>query len=590
MFSMTKQTARAAKHKGIAAKTALRRAQRAKTAKSSKERLYKNAVVDCGWGRLIFGNTFAENSEIVSVLAAEKPGERDVAFEVQEPHVLLALAPQQLFLDPSHTYRLQLSDALDIPPPPNLKIREITLSDVPAITRIYLARNMIPPRAKFFEKSYDCLRTPVLVAEDLGSGDVVGVVMGVDHIEVVGDVEQGASLWALAVDPQAVSPGIGIALTMGLVSLFKKRGRAFLDLSVMHDNEQAIALYEKLHFERVPIFCVKQKNLFNEKLFVGPDPEQDLNIYAQILVNEARRRGIGAETLDAEHGYFRLSQGGRSVTCRESLTELTSAVAMSRCDDKVVTRRVLTEAGLRMPAQAEADETGVIERFLSEYGSVVIKSAHGEQGRGVFVDIDNAEDAAQAIKSAEEVSETVIVEQFVRGEDLRIIVIGDEVVAGAIRLPPEVCGDGAKSVGELIARQSRRRAAATGGESRIPVDEETKRCIATKGYELSDILPAGEKLRVRKAANLHTGGTIHDVTENLHPDLRKAAITAAQALEIPVVGLDFIVPDPAGPDYYIIEANERPGLANHEPQPTAERFIDFLFPQTAAAAGSGINR
>jgi D-alanine-D-alanine ligase-like ATP-grasp enzyme len=47
-----------------------------------------------------------------------------------------------------------------------------------------------------------------------------------------------------------------------------------------------------------------------------------------------------------------------------------------------------------------------------------------------------------------------------------------------------------------------------------------------------------------------------------------------------VVGLDLMVPSVRKPDYWIIEANERPGLANHEPQPTAARFLDLLFPQT----------
>ena len=94
------------------------------------------------------------------------------------------------------------------------------------------------------------------------------------------------------------------------------------------------------------------------------------------------------------------------------------------------------------------------------------------------------------------------------------------------------------------------------------------------------MLPAGQKLRVRETANLHTGGTLHDVTDELSPALRDVAERAARALGIPVVGLDLIVPDPAGDEYVFIEANERPGLANHEPQPTAERFIDFLFPQT----------
>jgi D-alanine-D-alanine ligase-like ATP-grasp enzyme len=89
-----------------------------------------------------------------------------------------------------------------------------------------------------------------------------------------------------------------------------------------------------------------------------------------------------------------------------------------------------------------------------------------------------------------------------------------------------------------------------------------------------------KKIQLRKAANLHTGGTIHDVTDQLHPALAAAAENAARAIDIPVTGLDFMVPDIAGSEYVIIEANERPGLANHEPQPTAERFIDLLFPQT----------
>ena len=142
-------------------------------------------------------------------------------------------------------------------------------------------------------------------------------------------------------------------------------------------------------------------------------------------------------------------------------------------------------------------------------------------------------------------------------------------------------GTGRHSIVELIEKQSRRRAAATGGESHIPMDEETQRAISEAGYSLDSTLPEGETLTVRKTANLHTGGTIHDVTAKLHPTLRKAAIDAARALDIPVTGLDLIVSATDGPDYAIIEANERPGLANHEPQPTAERFIDLLFPQTA---------
>ncbi|MCR8299807.1 N-acetylglutaminylglutamine synthetase, partial [Pseudomonas aeruginosa] len=148
----------------------------------------------------------------------------------------------------------------------------------------------------------------------------------------------------------------------------------------------------------------------------------------------------------------------------------------------------------------------------------------------------------------------------------------------AIRRPAAVIGDGRHSIRELIEAQSRRRQAATGGESRIPLDHETERTLRAAGYGYDDVLPSGEHLAVRRTANLHTGGILEDVTDALHPALREAAIQAARALEIPVVGLDFLVEAADQPDYVIIEANERAGLANHEPQPTAERFVDLLFP------------
>jgi GNAT-family acetyltransferase (TIGR03103 family) len=349
----------------------------------------------------------------------------------------------------------------------------------------------------------------------------------------------------------------------------------------MHDNHEAIALYEKLGFKRVPVFCVKHKNSFNEQLFIPPASEANLNPYAEIIIKEARRRGIGVKILDAEHNYFALELGGRSIVCRESLTELTSAIAMSRCDDKRLTHRVLRSAGLNVPEQVEAGSREKNADALKKLKRIVVKPARGEQGNGVSVDIQKPENLEKAIEFAHRFCPDVIIEACVKGEDLRIIVIDYKVVAAAVRRPPEITGTGTHPVSELIEKYNRRRKAATGGESYVPMDDETMRCLRSAGCDLESVPPAGKKIKLRKAANLHTGGTIHDVTEQLHPELSAAAENAARALSIPVTGLDFLVPDVAGPEYVIIEANERPGLANHEPQPTAERFIDLLFPQTA---------
>jgi GNAT-family acetyltransferase (TIGR03103 family) len=419
----------------------------------------------------------------------------------------------------------------------------------------------------------------VFVAEDSGSGDVIGSITGVDHYRAFGDPERGASLWCLAVDPQAMQAGIGEALVRRLAEHFKARGCAFLDLSVLHDNEQAIALYEKIGFGRVPFFAVKRKNPINERLFAATSEDDErLNPYARIIVNEARRRGIQVDVTDAEGGFFRLTHGGQSVRCRESLSELTSAVAMSICDDKAVTRRIVSAAGVRVPAQIAAGDEGELAAFLAEHGKVVVKPARGEQGRGVAVGLETDKAVADAVIRARAIANEVIVEECIAGEDLRLVVIDYRLVAAAVRRPPRVLGDGRSTVRQLIERQSRRRAAATGGESTIPIDGETERCVAEAGLSLDGVVRDGHEFPVRKGANLHTGGTIHDVTGEVHPQLIDAAIAAARAIGIPVVGIDFIVRSPRQPNYRFIEANERPGLANHEPQPTAERFVDLLFP------------
>jgi GNAT-family acetyltransferase (TIGR03103 family) len=496
---------------------------------------------------------------------------------------VLSYAPQDLFLDPSHTFRLWLDRyQYSHRRRKGFFVRLLnSRDDAEAAQRLYASRRMVPPGAEFVWEHRASKVVQYWVAEDEQDGAILGVVAGVDHVEAFGDYERGASLWALSVDAQAPYPGIGEALVRQVAEFYQARGRAFLDLSVMHDNRGAIRLYEKLGFERVPVFALKNKNAYNEPLFIGRQPEANLNPYATIIVNEARRRGIGIEVIDADAGYFALSLGGRRIVCRESLSELTTAVAMSRCDDKVVTQRLLRRAGLRVPDQTRYDALDQAEAFLSKHGSIVIKPARGEQGAGISVDIRDPKDMERAIKNARRICETVVLEQFCSGDDLRIIVIDFEVVAAAIRRPAHVCGTGQHSISELIQIQSRRRRAATGGESSIPMDDETERCVREAGRSMDDVLPEGELLVVRKTANLHTGGTIHDVTSKLSPQLAKAARDAARALDIPVTGLDFLVPDVSGSEYVIIEANERPGLANHEPQPTAERFVDLLFPQTA---------
>jgi GNAT-family acetyltransferase (TIGR03103 family) len=544
-----------------------------------------DVVLDLGWGRLVFGQTFSDLGGIVDALRAEEAGERDICIYPRDPHVLVGLAPDELFIDPSYTFRLDLfryrprSELIR-----GVFVRTVTShAEMDRINEIYALNGMVVGDADVMWRNHRTRAFTYLVAEDRRTGTIVGTVTGVDHELAFGDPEGGTSLWCLAVHAQDAPTGTGEALVRVLAERYVGRGRAYLDLSVMHDNSAAIQLYRKLGFTRVAAVCVKRKNPINTPLFAARPPGlADLNPYATIIAEEALRRGIRVEVTDADSGEMRLSVGGRTVLTLESLSEFTTAVAMSRCDDKRVTRRIMERAGVRVARGAAVGEVGLADALalLGEVGAVVVKPARGEQGRGITVGVRDEAGLERAVALALQFCPDVLVEEMVDGEDLRVVVIDRRVVAAAVRRPAEVLGDGRHTVTELVRTTSVRRERATGGESRIPLDETTAEIVADAGYAMDDVPPNGERIRVRRTANLHTGGTIEDVTARLHPEIAEASVRAAAALGIPVTGLDFLVPDVESPDYVFIEANERPGLANHEPQPVVERFVDLLFPET----------
>ena len=556
----------------------------ARLAEDGSELSADPVAVHCGWGRLLIGHTFPDPGTLAEALLNEQPGERDIALYVAAPQQVLAQSPQQLFLDPSDTLRLWFTDYR-----PSTRVfrgfrirRAQSEADWNAINTLYQSRSMLPVDPALLTSRHE--GGPVYwMAEDEGSGAVIGSVMGLNHCTAFNDPENGSSLWCLAVDPLCSRPGVGEVLVRHLVEHFMSRGLSYLDLSVLHDNAQAKNLYGKLGFRTLSTFAIKRKNGINQPLFLGPGPEAGLNPYASILVEEAYKRGIDVQIDDACAGLFTLSHGGRRIRCRESLSDLTSAISMSLCQDKCLTHKVLSQAGLNVPSQQLAGSADDNLAFLEQHTRVVVKPVDGEQGNGVAVDLDSIEQVQLAIEAARAFDSRVLLESFHEGLDLRIVVIGFEVVAAAIRRPAQVTGDGQHSIQRLIEAQSRRRQAATGGESRIALDAETLRAVQAAGYEYDSILPAGQVLAVRRTANLHTGGCLEDVTAVLHPVLADAAIRAARALDIAVVGLDLMVPAADQPDYVFIEANERAGLANHEPQPTAERFIDLLFPHSQPA-------
>jgi GNAT-family acetyltransferase (TIGR03103 family) len=247
--------------------------------------------MDCGWGRLIFAHTFTGPEEVASTLLQERSGQRDIAFYLRDPHVVLALRPHKLFLDPSHTFRLWLTDYQSVS---NRKSGFVITpiqsdTDARALNRIYAARDMVTVDPGFLIKHRRSRKLLYLLAKDQATNEVIGVILGLNHRSIFSDPEKGSSIWSLAVARHTYHHGVGEALVRKVAELMKVRGCNYADLSVQHDNDEAIALYRKLGFHRIPVFAIKTRNTINEKLFSGPSPDQRLNPYATIIVNEARR-------------------------------------------------------------------------------------------------------------------------------------------------------------------------------------------------------------------------------------------------------------------------------------------------------------
>jgi GNAT-family acetyltransferase (TIGR03103 family) len=405
--------------------------------------LAKDVELELGWGRLIFGQTFADADTLAESLRHEAPGRRDICIYARESHVVVAGAPTELFIDPSHTYRLRFNEELtpdDLTRTPvGVTVRTLNdPSDADAMNRVFVRCGMVPaPVDTIWHNHLNVESVLYLVAVRDDDGAVVGTVTGVDHELLFNDPEEGASLWTLAVDPAAAIPGVGAALTRALAEHFRSAGRAYLDLSVAHDNTAAMALYEKLGFRRVPVLAIKRKNAINEPLFTPPPPTvDDLNPYARIIADEAMRRGIWVEVLDAENGEMRLTHGGRTVITRESLSEYTSAIAMCRCDDKRVTRRLVSESGITVPRARLATFDDGDYAFVQEVGEVVVKPTRGEQGKGITVGVSpegGPDELAAAVARARQHHPEVLIEEQVTGDDLRLVVIDGRVVAAARR-------------------------------------------------------------------------------------------------------------------------------------------------------------
>ena len=312
------------------------------------------------------------------------------------------------------------------------------------------------------------------------------------------------------------------------------------------------------------------------------------------IVEEAASRGIPWIRLN-KYSLVQLGYGANQKRIQATVTSETSSIGVELACDKEDTKYLLEQAEVDVPRGDIIRRERSLEEACDYVGfPLVIKPIDGNHGRGITVDINNLEDALIAFNHAKESSKSgaIIVEKFITGDDYRLLVINNQLVAAAIRTPAHVIGNGKATVQELIDEVNSDPRRGYGHEkvlTQITTNELTKTLIKDAGYSLESVLPKGERLILKDTANLSTGGTAEDITDIVHPANVSMAERISKIIDLDICGIDIMTTDISKPisetGGAVLEVNAGPGFRMHLapttglPRNVAAPVIDKLFPK-----------
>jgi cyanophycin synthetase len=327
----------------------------------------------------------------------------------------------------------------------------------------------------------------------------------------------------------------------------------------------------------------------SERLAYGPS--------TGAIVQEASRRGIPVIRLDPKRSLVQLGHGKFQRRIWATVTSDTANIAVDIASNKELTNRLLQEVGIPVPrAQVVTSESEALRAAHRIGFPVVLKPLDGNHGRGVCINLNSDEEVRESfeIALAESRSEVVVVESYITGKDYRILVVKNEVVAVAERVPAHVVGDGKHTVQELIDITNADPRRGVGHEkilTRITVDNATRELLERDGVSLDDVPEAGAVVRLKLTGNMSTGGTAIDRTDDIHSDNVEIARQAAMVVGLDIAGIDFITDDISRSARQsggaIVEVNAGPGFRMHthptegHPRHVGRAVVDMLFPRNA---------
>jgi len=310
------------------------------------------------------------------------------------------------------------------------------------------------------------------------------------------------------------------------------------------------------------------------------------------IVDAAKARDIPYYRLSENSSYIQLGHGAKQKRFQATVTQNTSLIGHGIADDKDWTKQILGDAGIPVPRGQicySLEEAVAAAEWLGY--PVAVKPLVGNHGRGVSTNITDAASLREAYDAAYHRYAEVIVETYIPGEDHRLLVVGGKLIAAARRRKAHVVGDGTSTLHQLVdaANQDPRRG--VGHEkvlTRIELDEQSHRLIAQQGWTLTSRIPKGEIVYLKSTANLSTGGTATDVTDEVHPEVRYAAERISRLIGLDIIGIDLLAETLTRPlaeqAAGVVEVNAGPGFRMHtaptegQGREVGTHVVDMLFP------------
>lgn len=308
------------------------------------------------------------------------------------------------------------------------------------------------------------------------------------------------------------------------------------------------------------------------------------------IVEEARKRNIPYLRLD-EASLVQLGYGCKQKRVEAALTSCTNIIATDIAGDKDRTKKLLTSANIPVPFGEVIRDVENLKNVIEYIGfPIVLKPLTGNHGKGATINITNWPCAITAFQRAQKHSEKIIVEKYIGGHDFRVLVINNKFVAAALRKPACVVGDGRSTIRELIEivnKDPRRGSCHEKVLTAIKVDDVTMELLEKENFTLDTILPLGQEFVLKPTANLSTGGTATDVTDEVHPTNVFLFERLSRVIGLDICGIDVMAPDLNTPirenGGVVLEVNAAPGFRMHleptsgQPRNVARHVVDMLF-------------